>query len=286
MGKSKKNRDDVAFISLAVAALVLIIFVLIVVLSKTLASYDMPFLVTRSEEGLDRLGQIGDFFGGILNPLLSFIAFVAVVVSFRAQARNSKLAEESSNALSANQASQLEQLVKQGLIAERQSFENVFFGLLQIHSKNVQGFTFSVGGYSEVGQSAFSAVEARYNFNKLLSVPVNQAQWPGVVSNNIELFSVHINPLLGHFFNTASQILTYVETADNLSDLEKNRYVKIYTSTMSRAEMECLFLCLMSSYTLEKLRLFNGVSFFAGHSADDMLKEMKRRQFFGMSDLT
>lgn len=285
MVKIKKSTDGIALVCLALAALALILFVSVVVLSKTLASYDMPFLTTTADSGVDRLGQIGDFFGGVLNPILSFFAFIAVVISFRAQARSSKKSEDASIELSISQSKQLEQLSKQSLIAEKQAFENVFFGLLQIHSTNAQGFLCYHKETALSGQAAFVAVEEHYKFANVLQGCVNQAQWPGVMQSNIDRFKDEIYTLLGHYQRTANQILLYIHTASNLADDDKKRYAEIYSSTMSAAEVECLFLCLMSDNAIDTVNFFDHYSFFKGYPSEGILQQMRLRQFKGMKQL-
>lgn len=62
------------------------------------------------------LGQVGDFVGGILNPLLSFLALIAVLVSISLQER------EISDSVSS--------LEKQEKLIRLQAFESSFFNLL------------------------------------------------------------------------------------------------------------------------------------------------------------
>lgn len=89
---------------------------------------DIPHVELRNVETAAYWGQIGDFIGGMLNPLLSFAALMAVLYSLRSQSKELALARLESKENQRIQA-------QQSAIFERQNFESVFFRLLEIHSK-------------------------------------------------------------------------------------------------------------------------------------------------------
>lgn len=65
------------------------------------------------------IGQIGDFIGGLLNPILSFMALIAILMSIGVQEK------ELSSSVSA--------LKSQEDVFKIQTFENSFFNLLNLH---------------------------------------------------------------------------------------------------------------------------------------------------------
>ena len=90
---------------------------------------------TADDEGLRRaeaLGLSGDFLGGVLNPILSFFSFIALLFTLRLQRRELTATMEelkkSTVAAEANVRLFTEQIAAQRLDA----FENTFFGLLKV----------------------------------------------------------------------------------------------------------------------------------------------------------
>lgn len=80
---------------------------------------------TRAE-----LGQMGDFFGGMLNPLLAFASFIALLYTIRIQSRELEMSTlELKNAAIAQRESS-DALQKQVSHIEKQNFENIFFKML------------------------------------------------------------------------------------------------------------------------------------------------------------
>lgn len=85
-----------------------------------LKGMDIPHVEIKHVETAAYWGQIGDFVGGLLNPLLSFAALMAVLYSLRAQNKELALARLESKENQRIQA-------QQSAIFERQNFESVFF---------------------------------------------------------------------------------------------------------------------------------------------------------------
>ncbi|WP_083659436.1 putative phage abortive infection protein [Pseudomonas sp. PA1(2017)] len=80
------------------------------------------------KENLEYWGQIGDFIGGILNPLLSFLALMAVLHTIKTQRNELKEAREEAKLANTIQNKQTD-------VFERQNFESALFRLFDVHSK-------------------------------------------------------------------------------------------------------------------------------------------------------
>lgn len=74
------------------------------------------------------LGQVGDFVGGLLNPLLSFMALIAILLSISAQEKDI--------------AASLDALSRQEEILKYQSFESSFFNLLTMLRERRKEFVY------------------------------------------------------------------------------------------------------------------------------------------------
>lgn len=92
-------------------------------------------------EGMSRseaLGLSGDFLGGVLNPILSFFSFLAVLVTLRLQRSelNATMEELKKSTLAAENNVRLftEQIAAQRLDA----FENTFFSLLKLFNQTFE----------------------------------------------------------------------------------------------------------------------------------------------------
>ncbi|WP_431495281.1 putative phage abortive infection protein [Pseudomonas brassicacearum] len=109
-------------------SLLLIFCVGVVLWLKVSVGVDLPLLRIANTDQLASMGQIGDFFGGVLNPLLSFMALIAVLFTIKMQSKELKEAKEETRIANRIQD-------KQTAVFERQNFESVLFRLLDVHSR-------------------------------------------------------------------------------------------------------------------------------------------------------
>jgi hypothetical protein len=112
-------------------SLFLIFFVALVLWLKISVNVDFPFLKFTNVAQLEYMGQVGDFFGGVLNPLLSFMALIAVLFTIKMQSKELKEAKEETRIANRIQD-------KQTAVFERQNFESVLFRLLDVHGRLVE----------------------------------------------------------------------------------------------------------------------------------------------------
>ena len=83
-------------------------------------STQLPNFINPSEIGGLKLNEFGDFVGGILNPLLSFFGFCALLYTIHIQ---------------------LKQINDDEKDRKRQQFENTFFPLLNLHNQALTEFS-------------------------------------------------------------------------------------------------------------------------------------------------
>ena len=105
------------------------------------SNYQTWLTAANDGEGMSRaeaLGLSGDFLGGVLNPILSFFSFLAVLVTLRLQRSelNATMEELKKSTLAAENNVRLftEQIAAQRLDA----FENTFFSLLKLHNSTFE----------------------------------------------------------------------------------------------------------------------------------------------------
>ena len=146
------------------AVSIFIIFTVALVLwLKISVNVDFPLLKFANPTQLGYMGQIGDFFGGVLNPLLSFMALIAVLFTIKMQSQELKEAKEETRIANRIQD-------KQTAVFERQNFESVLFRLLDVHTRiaeRVRGSRSADGVdrfdlvVSEVLQSLSASIDGR-----------------------------------------------------------------------------------------------------------------------------
>jgi hypothetical protein len=195
----------------------------------------------------DTLGTFGDFFGGVMNPILAFFTVTGLAFTIFLQHAN----------ISASR---------------KQSFETTFFNMLDLHNKIVQDLHFDTATIRSLeerkalknhhnlvqeglipktskkpereesktytGRHVFSAVLKR------LALSVDEDTF----SLKTAYFQLHFdnNDVLGHYFRNLFQILKLIDTfSDELDD--PYIYSNIVRAQLSKSELQLLFLNCLDS---------------------------------------
>jgi uncharacterized membrane protein len=79
----------------------------------------------------DVWGQMGDYFGGMLNPIFAFASFIALLYTIRIQSEELKLTRDELGKAAEAQKKSSEVLAIQATHLEKQNFENTFFKMLE-----------------------------------------------------------------------------------------------------------------------------------------------------------
>jgi hypothetical protein len=251
---------------LGVLALVFSIFVVGLVFVHFQFGFDIPGLTIINHDTAQYWGQIGDFVGGILNPVLSFCALIAVLYNLSLQREELALARKD-----ARDAQEIQN--KQSAIFKQQNFESVFFRLLEVHaslSRNIKVRSVIEGkSVVYVGEDAFKFLEKQYiGFGGTLRVnpliPIETQVWH-IREGSQNLLDQHVGSI-GHYFRNMYQILKYVDGFGQAPAgsprkapraMEVRRAMRSYRSQrdyanmlraqLSSSEVSCLFLnCLAS----------------------------------------
>ncbi len=112
---------------------VLAVIVFIAVLAATIFAsiyyYHLGDLPISDADPAD-WGQIGDYFGGMLNPVFGFLTILALVITLIQQSRELKLSREELELSRTELRNSAEALRGQNKAIDRQSFEQTFFAWL------------------------------------------------------------------------------------------------------------------------------------------------------------
>lgn len=270
-----------------------IIVSIVIIVSVALYTYKFGVGLWDTPE---KWGALGDFFGGILNPVLAFSSLVLLLATLR---QNHKALSQNEDALRLNNA-ELEMtreelseskkaLIQQAEILKKQSFEGTFFNLLSIHQDLVNSIDL-VAKNNKVtkGKDCFKPFYQRLrdNFNQLR---YNKSLDP-------EYFSIHFDKKylrekeldekwllseeyikssymafygfeqdeIGHYFRNLYNIIKFVDQ----SDIEKKKlYINILRAQLSTYELALLFYNCLSPVGsikfkpyIEKYALLKGVN--------------------------
>lgn len=241
-GKEKGNLGNLLFFAMVAAGMVFLIYLV-----------SMWWWGPAAAVGT--LGQSGDFFGGILNPILSFLAFIGVLYSIHLQ-RND-LAENEKQT-----QRQFENAERQFANAERQRFETTFFQMLTVHDSIVS----SIDIIKSPGQVVSTGRESFKKFVRDLSDSYDGLAGPQPDHNEARIqeayrqFWKDARKDLGHYMRFLYNIIRYVDTA-TLPQLPgedvdpKTKYTRILRSQISDYELIILFYNFFSEHA-ERFRPF------------------------------
>lgn len=172
---------------------------------------DIPNIEIKNSVSASYWGQIGDFVGGLLNPLLSFAALMAVLLSLNAQRKELGLARAD-----AKENHRIQE--QQSQIFERQNFESLFFRLLDIHArlskeialdpKDFEGTLHAIHGKRN-GEDAFNFLRGYY-FPACFAYATAE-DYEVAILKGARNFSSRCHLITGHYFRNLYQILKQVD---------------------------------------------------------------------------
>lgn len=239
-----------------------------VISTEKVSSKEQTFL----ERSGKFLGPFGDFFGGIVNPLLTAGTLVAVAVTILMQRTQLDLADRNTK--------------KSVALMERQGFETTFFNMLGLHNATIRDLQFTPKIVSlpvwyndpdyvsddiegeNIEKEVFDNVldeDWDYEFDYegepdelLVGLELTPASGRTVFARVLELMDSDNNPssdyatyhriqkyhnyVLGHYFRTLYQILELVDEHFGFEAYEEaTRYTSIIRAQLSANELVLLF---------------------------------------------
>ena len=178
----------------------------------------------------EKLGQMGDFFGGMLNPLVSALTLFVAISVWQLQKKELKATQKA--------------LDEQAKTAEQQRQEQRFFDLMNVYQRTVDSITFaSQMNQSPVQHTGKGAIAELYrnNASSMKDFDANglhpaRHHFPAQTNNDLKRIWNHetIAPLFDHYFRVIFRILTEAEAL--LGD-QHIRYIKLFRAQLSRSEL-------------------------------------------------
>lgn len=161
------------------------------------------------------LGTLGDFFGGIANPIIGAIGFVALIITISLQ-------------------------ISQNKEANRQSFENSIFNLFALQNDIIAGLKYN----GQEKRMAFSEF-LREKEHEMLKQDRKATMLPdpkySVAHFSYKSFNNGENGYFGHYFRNLYRLLITIENSI-YSDENKKFYARIIRAQLSMDELTVLFL--------------------------------------------
>lgn len=188
-----------------------------------------------------KLGDFGDFFGGVLNPILTFLMFIGLIITIIIQKNELALSRIEFNR-TANA------LKEQSDSSKQQIFDNSFFNLLKIHGDTLESLKFNdkvlhcALNYNQddsIGRAAISSVLSW----------ISNFDHEGIekIHEHYQYLQDNENHIVGHYFRGFYQILKFIDDAEIL-DSEKEKYSRIFRAQLSTNELALLYFnCLCPS---------------------------------------
>lgn len=203
--------------------------------------------------------QFGDYFGGTLNPIFAFLAFIALLITIKLQNEALQTSKDELKAsreeLEKSRKAQEEQsksLQLQNQATKLQMFENTFFELLRQHNDVINKF--SNGKFN--GDEAISSHLEIFNNQRKKSKDSNP-------ENLKELFNHLKNRKSFKFFRTLLSVLILIDKNKELLD-EKQivDYLFIMQAQISDAEMVLFYYYGIIFYDSKVKEILENYSFF------------------------
>lgn len=200
---------------------------------------------------LSDLGPFGDFFGGMLNPILSFCTFMALLMTIVLQQKELSLTRKELNETQKATRDSANALKEQSNSIKIQNFETTFFNMLNLHNEIISNIT--IGNYISFGYNTnkWEKVTLYEDSNSIMSRKAIK-----LISDSFNNFIKSVNSyrkvpkiydlchesfqdILGHYFGNIYQILKFISSNTDIQD--KTKYSDLFRTQFSSAELELLF---------------------------------------------
>ena len=224
----------------------------VVLLACTLVMYGKAYLDvqtntqiwysnTSNNEAVSRaeaLGLTGDFLGGVLNPVLSFFSFLALLFTLRLQRRELNATMEELRRSTIAQEHSVQLLSEQIRSQKLDAFENTFFSLLKLHNS-----TFEKINANDLPPAQYAEAMARgkgQEVGSILQQLMGLARSQPDLERARELLMADHNEI-DHFISILFEMLNFVEQKFPGSDpAEQHFYANILKAIINQDTFEAV----------------------------------------------
>ncbi|WP_172979779.1 putative phage abortive infection protein [Pseudomonas kitaguniensis] len=224
---------------------------------------NIPILAIANHESASYWGQLGDFAGGFLNPLLSFLALMAVLKTMSLQRTEMKAAQQEAKTATQEQR-------QQTAVYSRQMFESTLFGMLDVHSKILADIKYT-GSTNDISEGRYAIEKIAKSFKETKAYKAGTF-FPDLVNDEeiqsqIEKFCTQWKSSVGHYFRNLYWIMKMIDSSQDTpiesKDLDvstsnkrrrytdylrKRSYTNIVRAQLSDSEMALLQINCLGPY--------------------------------------
>lgn len=188
-------------------------------------------MISVLDRSIEKWAQVGDFFGGTLNPIFAYLALIALLYTIKLQLEALKMSKEELKAtrkeLTESRIAQQEQsksLELQNKATELQLFENTFFQMINLFIETRNNLT------THETINVFSQTNSAVIINTYLKELITYSSYNDF-NDKYEMFT-------GSYFGQIYQIIKFID--DSLIE-NKKRYINIFRAQFTKNELELLF---------------------------------------------
>ncbi|MCG7931487.1 MAG: putative phage abortive infection protein [Candidatus Thiodiazotropha lotti] len=191
-------------------------------------------------------GQLGDYLGGLLNPVFSLLAFFALLITIVIQTKELAISSEELK-------KSAEALSRQSKSLDTQNFENTFFQMLRLYNEIVKEMD-TTHGLHEIarGRNCFRVF---YENFKHYYQDTEYDRGPYIPSKHVDkvymVFFKQKQDEVGHYFRNLYTLVQFVDVSD---EPNKKTYINIIRAQLSSYELILLFYNCLSQEGLEKFK--------------------------------
>ncbi len=228
-------------------------------------------LISSFFVGEHSLGTFGDFLGGVLNPILTFLTFLGLIVTIVIQQTELRLArsEFANSALA---------LKDQSDTLRIQRFESTFFNLysllIETYRSTVYGDRIGrsvfISLYNDLNNQFYEVISGSYDPHTGQATPSKQVfksdmTTPDGLREGLKDFvNSSLYPYCLPVFNQLEFILLYVKESEEILDEDRQAYYKIVRSSLHGEDLYLLFYYFLYNHDNRKLDSFKLVAREAG----------------------
>lgn len=182
---------------------------------------------------IEKWGQTGDFFGGVLNPFFTLVGLFFVIVTIQQNQQALKQNEIELQLSREELKKSSEALQSQVITAEKQRFETTFFQLLSLFNGVVRDLKLNneIYGRNSIGHLHENLQKCIRRKMALEIESINTAYGD---------FYNQYGYMLASYFRNLYSIIKFVDNSE-LSDEEKKFYTNLVRAQLSKFELGSLF---------------------------------------------
>lgn len=191
------------------------------------------FIINLFSLGRSTFGEWGDFFGGVLNPILTFLTFMGLLITIviqQTELRESRIELRRS----------ADALLEQSQSLKRQNFESTFFQMLSVHTGIVEAIDLANDkGVITRGRDCFSVFYARLGKGYQQSRRELGHEVPDIeaLCGSYRNFWKEHQVELGHYFRYLYNVIRFIKE----SNFVDGPYLRLVRAQLSDQELLLLF---------------------------------------------